>query len=84
MPFLARSNLDKLKSYRGNMKPGSIYTHHRSPPLNQLLPSHPAIKNVYIFIKYTDNDLALVYNIYEGKIDYAAARTFEKYFIEAT
>tara|TARA_B100000927_G_scaffold282790_1_gene269827 strand:+ start:362 stop:562 length:201 start_codon:yes stop_codon:yes gene_type:complete len=66
------------------MKPGNIYTHRLAPALNRLLPSHPAIRYVYIFIKHTDNDLALVYNIYEGKIDYAAARTFEKYFIEVT
>ena len=64
------------------MKPGSIYTHR--PGCGHIDGRSRAIRYVYIFIKHTDNDLALVYNIYEGKTDYAAARTFEKYFIEAT
>ena len=65
------------------MKPGSIYTHL---PAYGCYPDgrSRAIRYVYIFIKHTDNDLALVYNIYEGKTDYAAARTFEKYFVEVT
>ena len=65
------------------MKPGRIYTHHRSPPLNQLS-GHPGSRNVYIFIKYVDNNSALAYNIYMGEIGHIPLRLLENYFVEAS
>lgn len=64
------------------MKPGSVYIHHLSPPLNQLRSKDAWSRNVYIFIKYTDNDLALIYNLYQGIIERGNIQVFENYFVE--
>ena len=73
------------------MKPGSVYIHHLSPPLNQLYTNRPWGRNVYIFVKYIDvyidmgnTEFALVYNLYQGMIERANIQVFENYYVEVT